>query len=543
MSTEENKPTKAEKKEVQPKGVDYKEKHFVAYTDGGCRWQGNWAGAGVHGYFYDPEKCTELLQEKMKSGTITTMGYVDINNPGELMEGNAKVAVPTAYFDGIIPIGKESTNNVAELRAAIKAVDIALHSETKSLTIIADSKYVLDGIGMIPTWKANNWIKGNGHPVVNVDHWKEMDANLVRFTEDSSRQLSLLWTAGHAGNLGNETADQWATRGLVIASKGENQIIGDFVDAKGYRNHKADYNRMFGMSHWYFDSVGGLSRTSRDGRHVYYCGCHGSDDEVLYKPMSDSSYGVLYLKEPEPVLDMLREYQSKVETDINGGHYIGFLQNILSAKTYSDLREHGNRFLINREPVKSLTLAEQTVLTKEVRPTRLAWRGEEALTYTRGVLELYLVEQEKVKGLENQVTLPNLITYDTQGRRTEGKLDLKLVVTDITDLVYGLDEKAKKQTLKLTDFVGQSTRSVDVKVGYNTTGVESAIQIILTVGIDLPRRNMLGALVKESPKVKVVTWRVSDQAFRYAVIVETENDAAIWCAAESNLRAVPSTAS
>lgn len=542
MSTEEKKPKKAEK-EVQPKGVDYKDKHFVAYTDGGCRWQGSYAGAGVHGYFYDPEKASELLMDKIKSGTITTMGYVDANNPAELMEGDAKIVVPTAYFDGIIPVGKGSTNNVAELRGAIKAVDIALHSEAKSLTIIADSKYVLDGIGMIPTWKANNWIKSNGQPVVNVDHWKEMDQHLERFAEDASRKLSLLWTAGHAGNLGNETADQWATRGLVLAFKENNQVVGDFVDAKGYRNHKADYNRLFGMSHWYFDSINGLSRTSRDGRHVYYCGCHGSDDEVLYKPMSDSSYGVLYLKEHEPVLDMLRDYQTSIETDPNGGHYIGFLQNILSAKTYSDLREHGNRFLINREPVKSLTLAEQTILTKEVRPTRLAWRGEEALTYTRGILELYLVEQEKVKGLENQVTLPNLITYDMQGRRTEGQLDLKLVVTDITDKVYVSDEKAKKPTLKLSDFVGQSTRSVDVKVGYNTNGVESAIQIILTVGIDIPRRNMLSALVKEAPKVKVVTWRVSDQAFRYAVIVETETDAAIWCAAESNLRAVPSTAS
>lgn len=531
-------------KEEKNKGPDYKQKHFVAYTDGGCRWQGNWAGAGIHGYFYDPEKNQPLAEpDKVKSGTITSMGYVDANNYAEFKEGSAEVVSPTAYYDGIIPVGKESTNNVAELCGAIKAVDIALHSECKSLTIVADSKYVLDGIKMIPTWRSKDWIKSNGQPVVNVDLWKKMDENLEKFAEDSSRKLNLLWTAGHAGNLGNETADKWATRGIVTAFKGSSLTIGDFVDAKGYRNHKADFNKLLGMSHWYFDSINGLNKVSRDGRHVYYCGCHGSDDEVLYKPMSDSSYGVFYLKEPEPVLECIRDYQASVETTLNGGHYIGFLQNILSAKTYCDLREHGSQFLIHREPVKSLTLAEETVLTKEVRPTRLAWRGEEALTFTRGILDLYLVEQEKVKGLERQVALPNLITYDAQGVRKEEELNLKLVVTDITDKVYETDTSGKKPVVKLTDFVGQSTRSVDVKVGYNTTGEEATAQIILTVGIDIPRRNTLSALVKEEPKIKVVTWRLSDQAFRYAVIVETKDDIGIWCAAESNLRAVPSTAS
>ena len=102
---------------------------------------------------------------------------------------------------------KETTNNRMELSAAIFA--LASLKRPCDLTLYTDSKYVMTGINeWIKGWKAKGWQTAAKKPVKNVDLWKQLDQETQRHT------IKWVWVKGHAGNEGNEAADQLANRGI-----------------------------------------------------------------------------------------------------------------------------------------------------------------------------------------------------------------------------------------------------------------------------------------------------------------------------------------
>jgi len=99
----------------------------------------------------------------------------------------------------------DTTNNQMELMAAISALE-TLERSTK-LTIVTDSKYVMDGITKwIHGWKAKNWTKKN---LKNVELWKRLDAANAR------HDVTWEWVKGHAGHPENERADELARAGMA----------------------------------------------------------------------------------------------------------------------------------------------------------------------------------------------------------------------------------------------------------------------------------------------------------------------------------------
>ena len=99
----------------------------------------------------------------------------------------------------------DTTNNQMELMAAINALE-TLERSTK-LTIVTDSKYVMDGITKwIHGWKAKNWTKKN---LKNVELWKRLDAANAR------HNVTWEWVKGHAGHPENERADELARAGMA----------------------------------------------------------------------------------------------------------------------------------------------------------------------------------------------------------------------------------------------------------------------------------------------------------------------------------------
>lgn len=101
----------------------------------------------------------------------------------------------------------ESTNNRMELTAVIEALN-ALQGKRK-LTLYTDSKYVLDGINSwIEGWKARGWKTAAKKPVKNQDLWEALDKARNR------HDIDWQWVKGHAGNKGNETADELANLGI-----------------------------------------------------------------------------------------------------------------------------------------------------------------------------------------------------------------------------------------------------------------------------------------------------------------------------------------
>jgi ribonuclease HI len=103
----------------------------------------------------------------------------------------------------------ETTNNRMEMMAAIQALE-ALKQPGRDVVLITDSVYLRDGITKwIHGWKKRGWKTAAKKPVKNVDLWQRLD--------DLAGQHSIdwRWVKGHAGDPGNERADELARAGIA----------------------------------------------------------------------------------------------------------------------------------------------------------------------------------------------------------------------------------------------------------------------------------------------------------------------------------------
>ncbi len=107
---------------------------------------------------------------------------------------------------------KETTNQIMELTAAIKALE-SLKRKDVTVIIFTDSKYVIDGITKwIFSWIKNNWITASKKPVANRFLWEK----LFKLTRDQN--VEWVWVKGHIGVPGNEKADSLAVKGREEAA-------------------------------------------------------------------------------------------------------------------------------------------------------------------------------------------------------------------------------------------------------------------------------------------------------------------------------------
>ena len=148
---------------------------LVAYTDGAC--SGN-PGPGGWGVLLQAFSDSKVVKER------------------ELSNGE-----------------RLTTNNKMELRAAIAALEIL--DRTSEITIITDSKYVMNGIQTwLAGWKKNNWKTASKKPVKNEELWKRLDLLCEQ------HEVNWKWVKGHAGDRGNERVDKLA-RSAMEPFKGD----------------------------------------------------------------------------------------------------------------------------------------------------------------------------------------------------------------------------------------------------------------------------------------------------------------------------------
>ena len=134
------------------------------YTDGACKGNPGPGGWGVYIQFKEDEK--------------------------ELYGGNP-----------------ETTNNQMEMQAALEALK-HLKNEDEIIELYTDSNYLRQGITeWIHKWKKNNWKTAAKKPVANRDLWIEISDLNEKMTVEWN------WVKGHAGDPGNERADELANMG------------------------------------------------------------------------------------------------------------------------------------------------------------------------------------------------------------------------------------------------------------------------------------------------------------------------------------------
>ena len=107
-----------------------------------------------------------------------------------------------------------TTNNRMEMMAAIKALEAIKPGFSGPIVLFTDSTYVLKGITeWIHGWKKRGWKKSDKKPVINKDLWQQLDAL------NSVRDIQWKWVKGHAGDVGNEKADELARKGIPNQGK------------------------------------------------------------------------------------------------------------------------------------------------------------------------------------------------------------------------------------------------------------------------------------------------------------------------------------
>lgn len=101
----------------------------------------------------------------------------------------------------------ETTNNQMEMQAALEALK-HLKDKDEVIELYTDSNYLRQGITeWIYKWKKNNWRTAAKKPVANRDLWIEISDLNEKMT------VQWNWVKGHAGDPGNERADELANVG------------------------------------------------------------------------------------------------------------------------------------------------------------------------------------------------------------------------------------------------------------------------------------------------------------------------------------------
>lgn len=108
-----------------------------------------------------------------------------------------------------------TTNNRMELMAVIEALKIL--KRNCDVVVHTDSQYVQKGMSeWLVNWKRRGWRTADKKPVKNADLWQELDALAQEHT------LTWRWVRGHAGDPGNERADELANQGVEHARRAGN---------------------------------------------------------------------------------------------------------------------------------------------------------------------------------------------------------------------------------------------------------------------------------------------------------------------------------
>ena len=471
---------------------------LILYTDGGCRPSNpGYTGWGIHGYLYQ-----DAIPKKgsgNSSHILTKIGYIPKSAKSKLTE-----IKPVCYIDAFGSSTTRASNNVAEIQACAAGFSKAKEYAVKRVQILTDSEYVCNGVKeWSPIWIKRNWVRIDGTPVPNSEEWKKL---LEEYNELLSRgiQVDVNWVKGHNDNLGNERADKLATIGVMHSMNKEVRTEFSVTPAEGYWNTDVDKHPFFTHRWMYFN-------TNKDFivPGEYYTGNQGKDDELLGKKISDGAYSVIQLKEPDQVVENLRNYQMSLAGVVNTIVLLR-LDKLFTPEVYSHIRDYAGMATVRAAHYNlDLNYLDKDPLTKELRPPRLALRAIDALSNLKTLLENF---------------------------RQSSK---DLIVKDMTSIFYSKETVEKKgkvtTTIKFKPEFNVGFCALPYNVELDVDGVNKKIPITLTLGIDIADRNSLKRLESLEPKISLILWKEAEGAYRYATVIEAQGSYGIWAGIYSNM--------
>lgn len=517
--------------------------YAVIYTDGGMQTHDevSAAGWGVHGYFFD--SLPSVRFSKVPS-LITPEGYKDKATGDQLKDAefNPSFAMHNYainFRDGKVEKGSDAvklvdgwagmvnqTAQYAELMAALSVFEMP--AKAKHYFILSDSQYFVNGFNKdADNWAAKDWKVADGSDRPNKELWLRILAIREKFGD----KLKVGKIKAHAGFLGNENADRNATYGLIrsINTKQDTPAkwISTFIKDESYWDSEKPIPSIL-RSKWYYRFTGtDIATHEINGMqyHHYFVGDHSKskdDIELLGKKMPDAGFGLVWMHNHNDVIERIVRYheqhmwehanvmyQSQVVNMLN-------LTNVMMPKVLWEVEYAGTDSMWLKSHRNDLMSRNLDLISKILRPPRLSYRILEEEALLQNVLYSYL-------NLEGHTTDSDALPF-------------KLTITDVTDKFYetALKKDGSAGATKMTSFYDQVAKAVTVEIPNSITSKPT--KVILTRGTDIPTRNMMAGLCDDKPKVKLVSWPFSKQAFRYAMIIETIDAYSVWCGNYSNYR-------
>lgn len=515
-------------------GSDIKHEYgLVIYTDGGGdnNTQGP-CGAGVHGYLFD--YAIGKVISHLPSGQIATdHGYYDTTAVARKSDDEndltytghvssiqqacdkdvfAKKTVklkrvqPIGYIEGVAYLGRPSTSNQAELKGVLIGLELtaSVVDLIKSVHYRLDSKYTINGVAQfLDQWKKNGWRTTTGE-VKNVTLWKAIDAvreDLITAVRGVDFKFSIEHVSGHAGFYGNEAADVLTHKARVADVLTEPRV--NITSASTF--FKASYtpNKFLHMPRWYYCTN---DHKVIDGKALHYIGRHGKEElDVAYgSRMSEQCYAVV-LTDEDPVLAKLRAHYEELGSKYKEDQiFFTHVDNVFKGAVYDDIMDNG--LLYTKRSGKKQVATDKSTIFAHANPVNSAY-----------------VAFDNFKRIEAKL-------MDFIHDRLPGNHAL----TEITDQIYGTKVAKDKET-RITLPDADASLVVAARHRMKSDEEYQTHKVILTRGLDIPRRSLFLGIVDDDPKVYLLTWHESRAKIRYATIVKTnKGDVGIWLDLYSN---------
>lgn len=485
----------------------------VLYVDGGCRpgysnqpddKNGGW---GIHGYGYH---IGNIPKTKMTKKDATTLyGYL----PGDTVD-HEKQITPKEYIDAYGSMTNRDTSDRAELRGFSEALKIIKEKGYKQAHLLLDNQYVIHGAtGGYEKWSSHNWMRKDGTERPNKHIWEDIMQAFIPLKGEV--KFNIQWVNGHSGNLGNDRADYLATKGVYLGRNGFHNVSSiKYSPVAKYRNPEVVLNRLFCKTRWYFNTEDENPIMSNDGRYVYHVGAHGDDDTLVGKPMADSSAAVIYTKEKQSVLEDVRlRHRELIDNPLN--HLcMARLDTLLLPRIYEEIEQDGINVLSiapRKLRFKGLCTIDEQEVTRIIEPSGLTFKLIQVHNHLQNELDNFL----KGQGCITDVT--HHFYKHEEGKK--GKIDCKTII---------------EPTMKKLELIAKLDNNPHVK--------EHLCRF--TFGIDCPPKECFKALESRDPKVYIMTFHVSEFAFRYAMIIDIpetdggQGDTMLWMGKDSSLQLV-----
>lgn len=449
-------------------------------------------GGAVHGYFGDSTSGNKNTNFS-PSGTLATVKGYEIKGP----ESEASTLLKV---HGFIDCLSTYQATIPETEVILTVVEKALRGATEynptKVVFMDIPLYIKKGVEEWHAhWERNNWRKQDGSPVLFANRWKSLLAS-INLLKDSGLVVEFITGT-------EKTLTEATTHVKTLANIAANRKAVDIHDCvksepRGYWKPLDEKPTLLCHKRMLFNS-----ETPVGNR--LHCLDPADDDLFIARKIPEASYSLVELNDTPDIVLNATKVQAANSHGLNALTVLK-LDNLYTSahlryyKTYNDLTlvpASGHLVGLN-------SVLDELSITSELNPPAVAYRA----------IELFSILNEIMDDV-NKPEEGGLFTY-----------------TDITDLLYSTDEKKKTRSLRQEYIVGYTKLPVVVKTAKGDK------KISLSMGLDLPNRNILKRLEKEMLKAVVVVEDITERSFRYSTYIETTEGKAVYTNVFSNTQFV-----